>query len=237
MMNKLINKYNFYLSNTEACSYIENNEERKIFTVIDGPIKSDDYESLIQFGFRRSNNIIYNQICDGCDSCKSIRINSKTHTLTKSQKRILKKNYNLFKRTQKNKASLAQFNLFKKYLKFKHGESDMNKMNYIDYKKMLEAPGVNTKVYEYYDQDKLVACVVSDLLNESISMVYSFYSNDYLKNSIGKFLILDHFNLAKELEKKFVYLGYWVEGSEKMDYKSKFNSSEVLINNQWKNIY
>ena len=112
----------------------------------------------------------------------------------------------------------------------------MNKMNYTDYKKMLEAPGVNTKVYEYYHQDKLVACVISDLLNDSISMVYSFYSNDYLKNSIGKFLILDHFNLAKELRKKFVYLGYWVEGSEKMDYKSKFNSSEVLINNQWKNI-
>jgi len=235
-MNKLINDYNFYLSNTEACPYIENNEERKIFTVIDSPIKLDDYESLIQFGFRRSNNILYNQICDGCDSCKSIRINSKTHTSTKSQKRILKKNYNLFQRTQKNKASLAQFNLFKKYLKFKHEESDMNKMNYTDYKKMLEAPGVNTKVYEYYHQDKLVACVISDLLNDSISMVYSFYSNDYLKNSIGKFLILDHFNLAKELRKKFVYLGYWVEGSEKMDYKSKFNSSEVLINNQWKNI-
>ena len=47
-------------------------------------------------------------------------------------------------------------------------------------------------------------------------------------------MILDHFNLAKKIKKKYVYLGYWVEGCEKMDYKSKFNSSEILINNTWK---
>ena len=187
-MNKLINDYNFYLSNTEACSYIENNEERKIFTVIDSPIKLDDYESLIQFGFRRSNNILYNQICDGCDSCKSIRINSKTHTSTKSQKRILKKNYNLFQRTQKNKASLAQFNLFKKYLKFKHEESDMNKMNYTDYKKMLEAPGVNTKVCKV-NSETIIKELDSLFLNDSI--VKRIGEGDYMFSGEDKYLIFD----------------------------------------------
>ena len=76
-MNKLINKFshNFYLSNTEPCSYFDNKEEKKIFTVMNNAKKSNEYESLIKYGFRRSHNILYNQVCDKCMLCKSIRIN------------------------------------------------------------------------------------------------------------------------------------------------------------------
>ena len=234
-MNKLINKYshNFFLSNTEACSYIENKEERKIFTIMDDPGNKDEYESLIKFGFRRSHNILYNQVCDNCSLCKSIRINCVNFNPSKSQKRVIKKNYGIYEKQLKTKPSLKQFELFKNYLKFKHDQSEMNGMNYSDYKKMMEAPGVETKIYEYYYKKELVACVISDFLDDSISMVYSFYSKEILKNSLGKYMILDHFELAKNLNKNYVYLGYWVEGCNKMDYKSKFNSSEVLINNKW----
>ena len=138
-----------------------------------------------------------------------------------------------FDRATIKKIQIQQSKLFKKYLKFKHDKSEMNEMNYDDYKKMMEAPGIETQIYEYYYQDELAACVISDFLDDAISMVYSFYSENFLKNSMGKFMILDHFELANKLNKKYVYLGYWVEGCDKMDYKSKFNSSEILINNKW----
>lgn len=236
-MNKLINKFNhnFYLSNTETCSYLDNKQERKIFTIMDDPGQTYEYESLIKLGFRRSHNILYNQVCDSCNLCKSIRISCLNFKPSKSEKRVLKKNCNVFQKNLKAEPSLKQFKLFKKYLKFKHDKSEMNEMNYDDYKKMMEAPGIETQIYEYYYQDELAACVISDFLDDAISMVYSFYSENFLKNSMGKFMILDHFELANKLNKKYVYLGYWVEGCDKMDYKSKFNSSEILINNKWEN--
>ena len=58
--------------------------------------KSNEYEFLIKNGFRRSHNILYNQVCANCNLCKSIRINVKKFTLSKSNKRILNKNKNLF---------------------------------------------------------------------------------------------------------------------------------------------
>ena len=198
--------------------------------------KSNEYEFLIKNGFRRSHNILYNQVCSNCNLCRSIRINVKKFTLSKSNKRILNKNKNLFIKKLSESPTEEQFLLFKKYLKFKHYDSEMNEMNFDDYCKMFNAPGIITKIYEYYYQDELVGCVISDFLEGALSMVYSFYSDSFLKNSFGKYVIIDHFRLAQEVNKKYVYLGYWVEGSSKMDYKNSFNSSEVLIDNIWTSV-
>ncbi len=233
-MNKINkNNHNFYLSNTEPCPYLANREEKKIFLIMNDINKSNEYEFLIKNGFRRSHNILYNQVCTNCNLCKSIRINAKEFKLSKSNKRILNKNKNLFIKKLSDSPTEEQYFLFKKYLKFKHCDSEMNEMNFDDYCKMFNPTGISTKIYEYYYQDELVGCVISDFLADALSMVYSFYANSFLKNSFGKYLIIDHFRLAKEISKSYVYLGYWVEGSNKMDYKNNFNSSEVLIDNEW----
>ena len=236
-MNK-INKYNynFYLTNTEPCPYLTNRDEKKIFLIMDDINKSNEYEHLIKSGFRRSHNILYNQVCADCNLCKSIRINVNNFKLSKSNKRVLNKNKNLFTKKLSDNPSKEQFTLFKKYLEFKHNNSEMNEMDFQDYCKMFVSKGINTKVYEYFYKGELVGCVISDFLEGSISMVYSFYSELFLKNSFGKYIILDHFRLAKDFDMDYVYLGYWVEGSSKMEYKNSFNSSEVLIDNKWTTI-
>ena len=233
-MNK-INKYNynFYLTNTEPCPYLTNRDEKKIFLIMDDINKSNEYEHLIKSGFRRSHNILYNQVCADCNLCKSIRINVNNFKLSKSNKRVLNKNKNLFTKKLTNNPSKEQFVLFKKYLEFKHNDSEMNEMNFQDYCKMFDSKGINTKIYEYFYKSELAGCVISDFLEGSISMVYSFYSEIFLKNSLGKYVILDHFRLAKDFNMDYVYLGYWVEGSSKMEYKNSFNSSEILIDNKW----
>lgn len=236
-MNK-INKYNynFYLTNTEPCPYLTKRDEKKIFLIMDDINKSNEYEHLIKSGFRRSHNILYNQVCTDCNLCKSIRINVNNFKLSKSNKRVLNKNKNLFTKKLSKNPSKGQFALFKKYLEFKHNDSEMNEMNFHDYCKMFDSKGINTKIYEYFYKGELVGCVISDFLEGSISMVYSFYSELFLKNSFGKYVILDHFRLAKDFDMDYVYLGYWVEGSSKMEYKNGFNSSEILIDNKWTNI-
>ena len=96
-MNK-INKYNynFYLTNTEPCPYLTKRDEKKIFLIMDDINKSNEYEHLIKSGFRRSHNILYNQVCADCNLCKSIRINVNNFKLSKNNKRVLNKNKNLF---------------------------------------------------------------------------------------------------------------------------------------------
>ena len=136
-MNKINkNNHDFYLSNTEPCPYLTNRDEKKIFLIMNDINKSNEYEFLIKNGFRRSHNILYNQVCANCNLCKSIRINVKKLSESPTEE---------------------QFLLFKKYLKFKHYDSEMNEMNFDDYCKMFNAPGISTKVYEYYNQ-KYPAC-------------------------------------------------------------------------------
>jgi arginine-tRNA-protein transferase len=109
----------------------------------------------------------------------------------------------------------------------------MNDMIFSDYYSMIKNSGIDTKLIEYRFDEKLLACCITDFLEESLSMVYSFYSPKYLKFSLGKFMILDHICLSKDMYKELLYLGYWIHGFKDMNYKSDFNSTEILINNNW----
>ena len=233
-MNKVknIQKEKFYISDISKCSYYPEKEERKLFTFLNDFNDSKIYESLISNGFRRSQNVLYNQICDGCNKCIPIRINTRNFINSKNHKRIKKKCIN-FERIISGKITYEQFYLFKRYLSFKHPESEMNDMIFSDYYSMIKNSGIDTKLIEYRFDEKLVACCITDFLEESLSMVYSFYSPKYLKFSLGKFMILDHICLSKDMYKELLYLGYWIHGFKDMNYKSDFNSTEILINNNW----
>ena len=233
-MNKLenIQKEDFYISDSSKCTYHPNQHERKLFTFIKSFEDQDFYNYLISKGFRRSQNILYNQICEDCNKCVPIRININNFSFSRNHKRLINKG-DIFKRIISKKVTYEQFYLFKKYLEFKHKGSEMNNMIYADYYSMIKNTGIETKVIEYRVKDKLVACCITDVLDDALSMVYSFYSPEFLKYSPGKFMILDHINLNKRFGKELLYLGYWVNGCREMDYKKKFNSSELLINDNW----
>jgi arginine-tRNA-protein transferase len=46
-------------------------------------------------------------------------------------------------------------------------------------------------------------------------------------------MILDHIARARKMGLPYVYLGYWVEGSPKMDYKRRFKPQEHLMARGW----
>lgn len=235
-MNKIENtkKEDFYISDSNKCAYKPDQEERKLFTFIKGFKNQDFYNLLISKGFRRSQNILYNQVCENCNKCIPIRIKVNNFQETKNQKRIINKG-KLFERKVIEKVTYEQFFLFKEYLNFKHPDSEMNDMIFADYYSMVKNTGIDTKIIEYRLDNVLVSSCITDFLDNALSMVYSFYSPYANKYSLGKYMILDHIKFGKKYDKEIIYLGYWINGCKEMEYKKNFNSSEILINGEWIN--
>ncbi len=130
-------------------------------------------------------------------------------------------------------ASDEQFEIFSRYLRARHNGGGMTQMNEEDYQDMIEDTSVSTSVIEYRlpgktkDEDRLVAVSLSDNMNDGYSMVYSFFDPDLKNRSLGNFMVLDHIERARQANLDFVYLGYLVEGSAKMGYKSQFRPLQI----------
>jgi arginyl-tRNA--protein-N-Asp/Glu arginylyltransferase len=82
----------------------------------------------------------------------------------------------------------------------------------------------------------LVACALTDVLQDGLSMVYSFFDPSLAFRSLGTYMILDHVRSAAAKHVAYVYLGYWVRGSRKMDYKARFQPLESLSPSGWKRL-
>lgn len=203
--------------------------------ISDGPAVND---ALTQVGFRRSQNITYRPACEACDACLSARIPVREFVATRSQRRCLGRNDDLVRTLVEAEATPEQFALLQRYLDTRHPAGGMTDMSWLDFVAMIEDTTVRTHLIEYRlpgenGEGKLVACVLADLLSDGLSMVYSFFDPDQRKRGLGHFVILDHLRQAGIVGLEHVYLGYWVQGSAKMDYKGRFRPLEVLRHQGW----
>lgn len=230
----------FLISEDSACPYLPNLRERKIFTPLLGKGSEVLFENLNRYGFRRSHNVLYRPICENCSMCKPVRTITKQFKPSNSQRRIIKRNRDIKTISQPPIASIEQYNLFKRYLNNRHDDGNMSAMGFDDYRLMVDESPVQSEIIEYRlanknsANSKLLAVALCDILFDGISMVYSFFDPDYQLRSLGKFMILDQINRVKEAKLKYLYLGYWVSGSKKMNYKIEFKPLEyVKENNGW----
>ena len=227
----------FYVTAPQDCPYLDNQVERKLFTALYGTSSRRLNNSLSKQGFRRSQNVLYRPSCANCSACMSARISSSEFKLSKSQKRILSKNSDIVRVVNPPLATDAQYNLFKKYITARHPNGGMSDMDANDFTAMIEETNVESKLIEYYakknEELELISFSLVDILDDGISMVYSVFNPHLKERSLGTYMILDHNWLALEMTLSFVYLGYWVKGSSKMDYKKRFSSLEVFTNDKW----
>lgn len=229
----------FFLTAPTPCPYLPGREERKVFAHLplsDGPIVND---SLTQVGFRRSQNIAYRPACETCRACQSARAPAAEYILSRSERKILGRNDDLERHLVEAEATLEQFELLRRYLLTRHADGGMAEMTWPDYVAMVEDTAVRTHLIEYRRKSldrgpgDLVACVLVDVLADGLSLVYSFYEPDQPRRSLGSFIILDHIVQAQQNALPYVYLGYWVPGSEKMAYKARFSPLEILKPGGW----
>lgn len=228
----------FYVTAPQPCPYLEGRVERKLFTALQGDDADKLNNALSHQGFRRSQNVVYRPSCTDCSACLSARIVVNDFAPSRSQRRVLSRNQHLRREASTPWASEEQFDLFRRYLSFRHSDGGMADMDVYEYAAMVEETPVRSRIVEYYTPspqgDVLIAVCLTDLLTDGLSMVYSFFDPDAEQQSLGTYIILDHIRIAQEAGLKHVYLGYWVPGSGKMDYKSRFKPLEVYRGGNWR---
>jgi len=234
----------FYLTAPSACPYLPGNEERKVFTHLVGERAGELNDLLTHGGFRRSQSIAYRPACDACKACVSVRVVVEDFCPTHSMRRILDRNADISGEMRVALPTSEQYSIFRAYLDARHRDGGMADMTVLDYAMMVEDSHVETRLIDYRrhgrDADlerpasgELVAVALTDVLSDGLSMVYSFFDPDITGRSLGTFMILDHIERARRMGLPYVYLGYWVRGSQKMDYKGRFLPQERLMPNGW----
>ena len=233
----------FYLTAPSPCPYLTDRHERKVFTHLIGRRAVALNDQLTQSGFRRSQTIAYRPACENCRACVSVRIKADEFHSSRNFRRIAELNRDVTATVTRPEPSRAQYSLFRRYLDARHSDGGMADMTALDYATMIEDSHVETRLIEYRlsgdkaDSERpLVAACLTDVLADGLSMVYSFYEPDERHRSFGTFMILDHIERARRLGLAHVYLGYWVEGSRKMDYKARFLPQERLGMNGWERV-
>ncbi len=227
----------FFLTPGGPCPYLPGRVERKVFARLAGNLAQPLSEALTHSGFRRSQSIAYRPACDGCNACVSVRVVAEAFDAGRNMMRILKRNGDLARAEVAAEATREQFALLRTYLDSRHADGGMSDMGLFDYVAMVEETPVETHIAEYRNADGLLmAAAITDKLRDGLSMVYSFYHPGEDTRSLGTFMILDHIWRAREMGLLYVYLGYWVKGSDKMDYKIRFSPLEALTPNGWETL-
>jgi leucyl-tRNA---protein transferase len=234
----------FYLTTPSPCPYLLGKEERKVFTHLVGKRAPDLNNILTQGGFRRSQTIAYRPACEGCRACISVRVLVGEFHPSANMRRVLKANRDLVGAPTPNRPTSDQYSLFRRYLDARHGAGGMVDMTVLDYAMMVEDSHVTTQIIEYRrrgpdtaingrGQGPLIAASLTDVLDDGLSMVYSYFDPEMAERSLGTFMILDQIARARALGLPYLYLGYWVAGSRKMDYKARFLPQERLMAPGW----
>jgi len=231
------NELQFYITLPAPCPYLDGEMERKIFTPLD-PLKGpfvNDY--LTHSGFRRSQNVIYRPACETCQACHSLRVRAIDFSPSRSFRRTVKVNADLIRTVCEPFATNEQYDLLQKYLKARHPDGGMADMDFARFEMMVEDCASRTEIFEYRTENgHLIACCITDTLRDGLSMVYSFFDISATKRSLGNYMILDHIKICQQAGYPFLYLGYWVEQSQKMSYKAKFKPYQILEKSGWRDI-
>lgn len=233
----------FYVTAPQPCPYLPGRLERKLFTHLTHDKSPTLVDNLLKGGFRRSQNIAYMPYCEGCQSCVSVRVAVDEFKPSRNFRRVLEANKDLAVRRIPPRPTAEQYALFRDYIDARHADGGMADMTVLDYAMMVEDSVVNTFLTEYRVRSEaglqsalsgpLAGIALCDRLSDGISMVYSFYDTEAPRRSLGTYMILEHIEYTRRLGLPYLYLGYWIEGSRKMSYKTRFQPQERLTSNGW----
>jgi arginine-tRNA-protein transferase len=222
-----------FQSPPEPCSYLQHHIARNVYADPFRAPTMDLYNLLIQKGFRRSGHHIYRPNCDGCAKCVSMRIPVGSFRPNRSQRRARKSNNDLTIHVEDSRYSDEYFELYKRYLDFRHKNAGMDNPERADFERFLICDWCDTVFCELRLDGQLIAVAVTDKVSSGLSAVYTFFDPAFPQRSLGTVAIMIQIELAARLKAPFVYLGYWIDGCGKMKYKANFSPQERFINERW----
>ncbi|MDH5179368.1 MAG: arginyltransferase [Gammaproteobacteria bacterium] len=228
-----LNSLRFYVTSSHPCGYFP---DRSAVTLVFDPDTNPSYEVfslLSQIGFRRSGHHVYRPHCGTCQDCIPIRIAVNDFKPNRSQRRAWNKNSNITVNSLPVEYRPEHYELFRRYITHRHFNGGMDSDNPKSYQQLLEADWCHTLLHEFRDGDELLAVSVTDLLEDGMSAVYTFYDPDKMSYSPGVYAILWHIHETQRRGQNYVYLGYWIPESPKMRYKSQYRPFEYFDGRKW----
>jgi len=218
------------------CSYLPDRQSRTLFLDPELNYSLNLYEELTQSGFRRSGKHLYRPDCKQCHSCIPARVPIDEFHLKKKYKRVNKNNSDIVKTIHSSKYRPEDYQLFERYIEERHADGDMYPATKTGYEDFLATKNDYTFHIRMTLNDELVAVAVTDRLKSGLSAIYTYFSPELDKRSLGVFSILSQIELCKQWGLPYLYLGYWVPGCQKMQYKTQYQPTELLIEGQWQRI-
>jgi len=212
------------------CAYLEGKQVRMNYKYVMHS-NSKFNSAVIQRGWRRFGNYYFYPICKDCNECKSLRINVKDFKPTKSQRKAINRNKDTKIVVQKPTVTTSHIELYNKYhywKSLKDGWSAKRITPSEYYENFAEGYYDFGKEVLYFADNKLVGVDLIDIVEDGISSIYFFYDPDYARLSLGTYSLIKQIEFAKILNRKWIYLGYWVDGCKAFEYKEKFKPLEVL---------
>ncbi|MCH1600745.1 MAG: arginyltransferase [Pseudomonadales bacterium] len=231
--NKIISSVRLFRTSPHPCSYKDSEQAATVFVDPDLVIDKALNSKLSDLGYRRSGAHLYRPDCDFCQACISCRVPVAEFQFNRSQRRILRRNESLRMVEKSDLTDEIAYGLYRRYINQRHLDGDMFPASLEQYEAFIKTKMVDTRFFLFYEQDELLAVSVVDFLEQGLSAVYTFFDPDQSQRSLGNFAILWQITKCQELGLPYLFLGYWIKGCGKMEYKSKFRPLEMLINGRW----
>jgi arginyl-tRNA--protein-N-Asp/Glu arginylyltransferase len=225
----------FYPTPEHNCSYLEDRQAKSIFLSPDQALDEATYMQLTDMGFRRSGEHIYRPWCEGCGECKSVRVPINNFEVSKSQKRVLRRNRDLEVSFEMPSSSDEIYHLYASYINQRHSDGDMYPPSLEQFESFLcQGPAAsNTRFICFRLEQKLLAVAVVDILPKGLSAIYTFFDPSYEVRSLGRLAVLWQIRWAQSQAMDFVYLGYWIKECQKMAYKAEYRPLQVFESLDW----
>ncbi len=223
----------FFTSPPHECGYLP---DRNAVTMFADPrirLTTEAYTWLSARGFRRSGTHVYRPHCGTCNACIAVRIAVDEFRPRRRHRRTLAHNADLTMERRPARFEVEHFELYERYLRARHPDSQMEATSPGAYMSFLTASWCDSAFYEFRRDGELLAVAVVDELGDGLSSVYTFFSPDYPERSLGRLAVLEQVRLAREAGLPWVYLGYWIAGCRKMAYKDEFGPLEYFRGGRW----
>ena len=231
--SKIINTVRLFRTSPHSCSYKDKQQAATVFVDPELTIDKHLNSRLTELGYRRSGAHLYRPDCDYCSACISCRVPVAQFNMPRRHRKIWNRNADLVVERVDQLDSDESYRLYKSYINVRHSNGDMYPATPEQYEAFIKTATADTWYYKFYLAEKLVAVSVTDVLEQGLSAVYTFFDPSLPKRSLGTFVILWQIQKAQELAMPYLFLGYWIKGCDKMKYKSEYRPIELLHEGKW----
>lgn len=223
-----------YRTVEHACGYFEQRRSQNLVLDPESPHLAEVYGRALEHGFRRAGNVIYRPDCPGCQSCVPYRLYAPGFRPDRAQRRVLARNQDLDCAWVPARADLTHYQLYRRYLEGRHASGGMDEATPEDQSRFLLSQWANTCNLELRLRGELVGVAVTDVVPHALSAVYTYFAPKQAGRSLGTFAILQQIEHCRRTGRDHLYLGYWIEGHRKMDYKRRFAPAEIRDGDRWR---